>query len=322
MRSAKNKSLNSQKTDSQLPRRDLFRMVAGALAVSAARAGSALADSHAASALVNNDWVIEWNAHIFSPDTNRFPIHQQAVYKPDLSKHPADPLAAYLDRLREQRIDRAVIVQPEPYGDDHRLVLDCLRREPDRLRGTSLFYPRDARAPQKLAELVRQEPRIVSTRFHAHRGKENYLDSFADAGVRALWKQAVNLNLIVELHIGPNYAGQVGKLMRDFPASKVLIDHLAEPHLGSAVEFADVLDLATFTNVYMKLSGLGHFATDAPYYDSARSFTRRVVQAFGPNRMVWGSGPPDIVDRHLADYSDADRRKVKGTNLRNLLNWT
>ena len=32
----------------------------------------------------------------------------------------------------------------------------------------------------KLEELVAQEPRIVSTRFHAHRGKEMYLESFAD----------------------------------------------------------------------------------------------------------------------------------------------
>ena len=266
--------------------------------------------------------VIEWNAHIFSPDVARYPVHPKAVYKPDMSKHPADPLGAYLKRLDTEGIDRAVIVHPEPYGDDHRLVLDCLQREPKRLKGTSLFYPKDPDAPRKLADLVRREPRIVSTRFHAHRGKESYLDTFADAGVRALWKAAVDLGLVVELHIGPNYAAQVSEVMKVFPNTLVLIDHLAEPHMGTPVEFADVLELTRYPNVYMKLSGIGHFAKDEPYFESALPFTKRVIREFGPDRVVWGSGTPGIVDKHMADYTPADRAKVKGGNLRKLLNWT
>ena len=40
--------------------------------------------------------IIEWNAHIFSPDTQRYPLHPKATYQPDVSVHPPDPLAAYL----------------------------------------------------------------------------------------------------------------------------------------------------------------------------------------------------------------------------------
>lgn len=265
--------------------------------------------------------VIEWNAHIFHPDTERYPFHPRAAYKPDVSNQPQDPLGAYLKRLDDEGIDRAVIVHPEPYGDDHRLVLECLKREPKRLKGTSLFYPKDPDAPQKLADLVAQEPRIVSTRFHAHRGKEMYLDSFSDRGVRALWEKCIELGLIVELHIGPDYARQVAEVIRHYHAPTVLIDHLAEPHLGNAVEFADVLDLAQFDNVYMKLSGLSHFAQDEPLYESARPFTRRVVEAFGAKRMVWGSGAPKIVDAHLPGHSAEDRERVKGDNLARLLGW-
>lgn len=265
--------------------------------------------------------VVEWNTHLFSSDATRFPMHPKAVYKRDVSKDPADPLANYLKQLDAAGVDRAVVVQPEPYGDDHSLVLDCLSRETKRLRGTSLFYPRDPDAPKKLDQLIRREPRIVSTRFHAHRGKESYLTSFADPGVRALWKQAVDLNLVIELHIGPDYARQAGQAIRAFPGCKVLIDHLAEPHLGSGVEFADVLDLAKFPNVYMKLSGLGHFAKDGPYFESALPFTCRVIGEFGADRLVWGSFPPEIVDKHMASYSETDRARVKGGNLCKLLNW-
>ncbi len=265
--------------------------------------------------------VIEWNAHMFSSDTTSYPIHPMATYVPDLSTHPADPLVAYLGHLEEEKIDRAVIVHPEPYGDNHLLIIDCLKRRPNILRGTSLFYPKDPDAPKKLETLVHRVPHIVSTRFHAHRGKENYLNSFADDGPKALWKKAVDLGLVIELHIGPNYAAQAGKLIKEFKGSKVLIDHLAEPHLGSAVEYAEVLDLAKYPNVYMKLSGLDHFAEDGPYYESALPFTKRVIQEFGPERMVWGSGKPKIVDVHMASYSLNDRAKVKGGNIQKLLNW-
>jgi predicted TIM-barrel fold metal-dependent hydrolase len=266
--------------------------------------------------------IVEWNAHMFSRDVARYPFHPQAAYRPNAARLDDDPLAAYLTRMADAGIDRAVLVHPEPYGDDHRLVLDCLAREPERLWGTCLFYPRDPDAPSKLAELVAREPRIVALRFHAHRGKEQYLESFADAGVRALWRQAAVLGLIVELHIGPNYAAQANEAIRAFPDTPVLIDHLAEPKLGTAVEFADVLELARHGNVYMKLSGLNHFAADEPLYTSALPFTRRVVEAFGPNRMVWGSGSPEIVDAHLARYDVADRANVKGGNLKRLLRLT
>lgn len=263
--------------------------------------------------------VIEWNAHMFSRDVRKYPFHPRAVYTPDASRLTDDPLRDYLDRMDREGIGRAVLVHPEPYGDDHRLVLDCLRREPERLRGTCLFYPKDPEAPLKLKELVRQEPRLVAFRFHAHRGKEVYLDSFADGPVRDLWRTAGELGLVIELHIGPNYAAQVRDVVQEFPDFPVLIDHLAEPKMGNAVEYADVLDLGRFGNVIMKLSGLNHFAGDAPHYLSARSFTRRVVDAFGPDRMVWGSGSPGIVDAHLAHISDDDRDKVKGGNLARLL---
>jgi hypothetical protein len=44
-----------------------------------------------------------------------------------------------------------------------------------------------------------------------------------------------------------------------------------------------------------------------------------VASAFGPERLVWGSGAPEIVDAHLDHWSEADRAKVKGDNLARLL---
>ena len=269
----------------------------------------------------NKEVVIEWNAHLFSNDVTKYPFHQKATYQPDPGNFTDDPLAIYLNHLDQNGIDRAVVVHPEPYGDDHSLILDAINQYPNRLKGTSLFYPKDPDAPQKLKKWIKENPNFVSTRFHGHRGKESYLDSFDDPGARALWKQAVELYIIVELHIGPSYAISAKKAIKDFPGCKVLIDHLAEPHLGNAVEYADILDMADFPNVYMKFSGLGHFADDGPAYPSAMSFTNQILKVFGPDRMVMGGVTPNTVDAHMSGYSEKDRAKVKGTNLMKLLNW-
>jgi predicted TIM-barrel fold metal-dependent hydrolase len=259
---------------------------------------------------------------MFSANTAKFPFHPQAVYKPDPSSFQADPLAAYEKHMKEVGIDRGMLVQPEPYGDDHRLVLDCLHRAPPaRFKGTSLFYPKNPQSPKKLTALVKSEPRIVSTRFHAHRGKEMYLDSFAAPYVRALWKAAVDSGLIIELHIGPNYALQAANAIRAFPGCKVLIDHMCEPKLGTPYEYANVLDLAKLPNVYMKISGMDYITNDGPDYRSIMPFTSRLIKEYGPDRIVWSGGSPHIADVHMKGYSAADIAKVKGGNLQKLLNW-
>ncbi len=298
-------------------RRELL-MGAAALAATARAAQAADSSTRASGATP----VIEWNMHMFSSNTAKFPFSPRGTYKPDVSRLLADPLPPYQAHLKEFGIDRAMFVHPEPYGDDHTLVLDCLARtSPAQFKGTSMFFPRDADAPAKLEALVKSQPRIVSTRFHAHRGNTAYLTSFADDGVRALWKKGVDLGLVIELDIGSDYAVQVGQAIAAFPGCKVLIDHLANPKVCMPWEYADVLDLARYPNVYMKLSGLGYFATDKPDYESVTPFTRRIIKEFGPERMVWSGDSPHIAEVHMKGYSAGDIAKVKGGNLQRLLNW-
>ena len=283
-------------------------------------AGAALAASPALAQAKTP--VIEWNTHMFSSDTAKFPFSPRGSYKPETARMAADPLVAYQAHMKEFGIDKAMFVHPEPYGDDHTLVLDCLARtSPEQFKATSMFFPHDADAPQRLEALVKAHPRIVSTRFHLHRGNTFYFDSFSDPGVRALWKKAVDLNLVVELDIGPNYARDAGAAIAAFPGCKVLIDHMANPKTGMIWEYGDVLDLAKYPNVYMKLSGLGYMTTDTPDYLSQLPFTRRVIKEFGVERMVWSGDSPHIADLHMQGYSAADIAKVKGGNLQRLLNW-
>jgi predicted TIM-barrel fold metal-dependent hydrolase len=266
--------------------------------------------------------IIEWNAHMFSSDTEKYPFHEKAAYHPQQDMRFSDPLADYLARMEEEGIDRAVLVHPEPYGDDHRLALDCVAARPDLFKTTALLYPKDDDAPAKLRALVADHgDSLVAFRFHAHKGKREYLDSFRDANVRELWRTAGELGLIIELHIGPDYSAQAAELAREFPEFTVLVDHMAEAKYGSGPEFSDTIRMSELDNVYMKLSGLNHYATDEPLFESVIPFSRWVADSFGPDRMVWGSGTPGIVDAHMAHWSTEDRAKVKGGNLRRLLGF-
>ncbi len=270
--------------------------------------------------------IIEWNNHMFSADQERFPLHPdwegKWPYDPNFPVgHPLDAYMAHMDR---EGIDRAVLVQPGPYWEDHSLVLDCLEREPQRFKGACLFRPEREDAPDRMAELVAQQPLIIALRFHLGGGENLGPDSTLDPGVQALWIKALELGMIIELHMHSTYAFPVANMLRAHPRTTAVIDHLAEAgfrNTGTPVEFANLLDLAAFDRVYMKLSGLNHFAKDEPHYLSARPFTRRVIAEFGPDQLVWGSGVPGIVDAHMPEYSEADRMKVKGGNLRRLLGF-
>ena len=285
--------------------------------------GAAMAATGAAAATLSSTPVIEWNQHMFSSNIAKFPFSPRGTYKPDPTRLSADPVADYLARMKQFGIDKAMFVHPEPYGDDHTLVLDCLARtSPEQFKATSMFFPHDTDAPVRLEALVKAHPRIVSTRFHLHRGNTAYFASFTEPGVRALWKKAVDLDLVVELDLGPNYARDAGTAIAAFPGCKVLIDHMCNPKTGMIWEYDDVLDLARYPNVYMKLSGLDYMAADKPTYESLMPFTRRVIREFGPDRMVWSGGDPHIADVHMKGYSAADIAKVKGGNLQRLLNWT
>jgi predicted TIM-barrel fold metal-dependent hydrolase len=264
---------------------------------------------------------VEWIHHLFSADTARFPFYSAAAYLPESSRLHADPLSVYLDQMQQEGIDRAVLVHPEPYGDDHRLVLDALHREPDRLRACAHVLPGNPGAAERLTALAKAEARIVATRFHLHRGKTQYFASFDDAGVRSVWRAAAELGLIVELHIGPDVAEQTRALIAAYPQTPVVIDHFGEPQFGTIQEFADTLALAELPNVHMKLSAIKYLSENAPLYLNVRRFTRQLADRFGAERLLWGGNGTAWVHAHFADWPEAQRALILGGNALRLLNW-
>lgn len=249
--------------------------------------------------------IIDTHVHVFAEDQSQFPYHKNAPYHP-----PPAPVEEYLKKMDEMGIDRAVLVHPEPYYDDHRYVLYCLEKYPERLKGTCLFDPESPDSPRALRELVQKQPRIVALRIHAYR--PDNIPSLLSAQVRTLWQRAGSLGLSIQMHIVPRYAQDVGELVKAFPDIPVLIDHLGRPAQGSKEEYEYVLRLAKFDNVYMKLSGVRYISKEPFPHQDAKPLVRQIVETFGSERMIWGGGEPAIVNVQLDFLTESERNKVLG----------
>lgn len=264
---------------------------------------------------------IEWEQHLFSRWTSWFPFAVEAPYLPDVRFLPASPAIDYIRSLDARGIDAGVIVQPEPYGQDHRLLLYCLALEQQRFKAACLCVPGDPAAIQKLETLVHAEPRIVAQRFHAFRGRKPYFQNWTDKPVVSLWHKAGELGLIIELHISPEQAPMVDRCLDSLPGYPVIIDHLCEPGLGSPAEYAAVMRLARYPHVHMKLSSLARIGRELGSREALQQLVSRVVEAFGAERLVWGGGTLEELDALLIGLDGQQRDLIKGGNLERLLRW-
>jgi predicted TIM-barrel fold metal-dependent hydrolase len=249
--------------------------------------------------------IIDTHVHVFAEHQSQFPYHKNAPYRP-----PPAPIEEYLKKMNKMGIDRAVLVHPEPYQDDHRYTLYCLEKYPERLKGTCLFNPESPDSPRNLSELVQKQPRIVALRIHACR--PDNIPSLLSAQVRTLWERAGALDLVIQMHIVPRYARDIEELVKDFPEIPVLIDHLGRPAQGSEEEYKYVLRLAQFDNVYMKLSGVRYISKEPFPHEDAKPIVRQIVETFGSEHMIWGGGDPAIVDVQLDFLTERERKNVLG----------
>ncbi len=223
---------------------------------------------------------IDAHTHCFAgPDDPHFPYPADAPYRPALAA-PPDGLLACMDGAA---VDRAILVHPEPYGDDHRYLEHCLSVTRDRLKGTCLFFADRPGALDAMTGLVERHPGgIVAARVHAYAPER--LPPFGTPALRALWARAGELGLAVQLHFEPRYAVGFAPLIREFLRTTVVVDHLGRPFQGSPAEYDAVLDWAKLPNVVMKLSLLPR-REEYPHRD-VTPIVRTLLDRFGPDRLI------------------------------------
>jgi L-fuconolactonase len=119
-------------------------------------------------------------------------------------------------------------------------------------------------------------------------------------------------------------------LVENFPKQRFVLDHMAKPNIKagqSTAWAAQMKAIALNPNVFCKLSGL---VTEADWQhwrpDDFRPYFDVVFEAFGPDRLMFGSDWPVCllagtyrkVKQLVADYTrhftDVDQKKIFGSN--------
>jgi len=228
--------------------------------------------------------VIDTHLHCFAkPGDKRFPYHRRAPYRPTSGASPEHLLHC----MAGAGVDHAIVVHPEPYQDDHRFLDHCLQVGGKRLKGTCLFFGDRPGSIEKMPALVKKHPgRIVAARIHAFR--KDRIPDFSKPGVGRVWKMAAELGLAVQLHFEPKYAGGFETFIREYPKTTVVIDHLGRPLQGTAAEHDLVFRWARYKNTIIKVSSLP--AEGAKISRPIGPIIRRLVDAYGPGRTIYGGG--------------------------------
>ena len=123
------------------------------------------------------------------------------------------------------------------------------------------------------------------------------------------------------------------------PDVPVCIDHVSQIDLtvdDPEPEFRRLLALAKHPSVHVKISELTSVSGAEYPFASALPWVKRVHEAFGPDRLLWGTGYPGaaraaygrptltdelkLVREHLPFLDEQDRHKILGENAARI--WT
>ncbi len=237
--------------------------------------------------------IVDAHSHVWAVDPLQYPWQPVGGYVPEVAR-PASELLAAMDAAG---VERAVLVQPTPYGWDNAYLLDAFRDHPHRFSAVCLVDPHSPGSPPELERLVK-ECGVSGVRFNW-----SLEPGFSWAGDRLhglIWESAQALGIPVCLQLAGPQLEQAGAMAARYPRLKIVIDHLGRPEPGGLPGdpgFRRFLALAGHSNCYAKLSGLYYFSREAAPYADAWPLLRAVLREFGAQRCLWGSDFPFVLER-------------------------
>ena len=236
------------------------------------------------------------------------------------------PVEAILDEAAAAGIDRVVPVTTTITRFDNRYGLEGAQRHPDRVAG--VFGRFDLTAPSRRQRLVSfaAQPHILGIRITAIQPAE--LAWFDDGTLDGFLDEGVDLPLVIQLY-APGNPKKIAAAARAHPNVPIFVDHMGvQPRAADpfAEVWSDVLALKAFPNVWMKISAVPQIAREPYPFPRMERFVRDLCDAFGPDRLIWGSYSPFALKvctlsqsvaflRDLSFIDDRDQEKIFGGTL-------
>jgi predicted TIM-barrel fold metal-dependent hydrolase len=260
-----------------MTRRTALALTAGFAAAGASKAPVINAAEHA--------WVIH--------DRRMAPNAELATCPASLPDHEYSG-EFLMSEMKTYRVDGVVISHVCYYGRDNSYTSHCIKKHPGRFAGIGLlvgyrlYPPDDKENPGRLERLIRDDGLVGLRLSPIYDKKIVWLN---DPVSYPLWKKAEDLGAVFNIFLAPHQVGQVEAMAERFPGVNVVIDHLAMIDITApdAEGFGPLLKLARLPNVYVRTSLHNPSKTRQMPYRDVWPFLRRVYDAFGPRRLVWGN---------------------------------
>ena len=231
---------------------------------------------------------IDSHVHVWTPDTERYPISPN--FKLADMAPPSFTAEELLQHCRPANVQRIVLIQMSFYEFDHRYMLDVMKSQPGVFSGVALIDHQADDVERRIEALAQAGMR--GFRLHSRGDTKDWLRSETMA---ALWRKAGKDGLAACLLINPDDLPQVDALCKRFPETTVVVDHFARIGISGELDpqpLNALCKLARFPNVHVKTSAFYALGKKTPPYEDLLPMIRKVVDAFGPQRLMWGSDCP------------------------------
>ena len=235
--------------------------------------------------------VVDTHAHIYSEDEQQYPKIEQPLRPP-----PGTGTIEHLTReARANGIARVVVVQTSTaYRWDNRLIADTVRTHHAWTTGVCTLNPDDPDSPAVLARLVHEDG-VRGTRLGGDPGRD---PAFGHADHRRMFEAARQVGAVVCVLLDASYASGLAAMLEHFPDVPVVLDHCLNLKAMAGVPAHDnpilraVVALAQFPNLYAKLTFAVTGSSEPFPCQDTHDLVRAVIDAFGPDRCMWGSDFP------------------------------
>ncbi len=276
-----------------------FLCASAAATVCSAATAVELAASQASASTTHDDY-IDAHVHVWTSDTERYPL--KPGFPKSKMRRPSFTPQELFAHTRPCGVTRVVLIQMSHYGYDNSYMLDAIKTNQGVFSGVAVIDQND-NPRARMLDLARHGVRG----FRISAGKrpaQRWLDGDPMA---AMWKCGADRGLAMCPLIDPRHLPAVDRMCRRFPDTPVAIDHFARIGIDGQFREPDLdnlCGLARHKNVHVKTSAFCSLGKrTAPYLDLA-PMIRRVLDAFGPERLMWATdGPWQVMGGHT--YKDS-----------------
>jgi predicted TIM-barrel fold metal-dependent hydrolase len=228
-------------------------------------------------------------------------------------------------------VDAAVLHRPSWDPNSDELAVEAARAHPNRLAVLGKFAI-DRPESRQLIDGWKKRPGMLGLRFALLQPHQRAW--WSDGTMDWLWPAAERAQIPIALLAG-EFLPAVANVAERHPGLKLAIDHLGrvgrtrdEPAFANIDE---LLALARYPNISVKATGAPSYSSETYPYRNIHPFLRQIYDAFGPERMFWGTDITrmpcswrqcvTLFTQELDFLSPADKELIMGRAVCNWLGW-